>query len=177
MLWNLYIENIAVAKQLEINFREGFTVITGQTGAGKSIIIDSLLLLCGAKNGRELIRSGESRAQVSAIFSGLEKYHDVLETLGCPPDENGEIQISRTLSADGRGNAKINRKTVPLSLLKEVSELLLGIQTQSERNDFADKSTYAALLDSFADNEEERTEYSKRYADLTAVSEEIAALK
>lgn len=177
MLWNLYIENIAVAKQLEINFREGFTVITGQTGAGKSIIIDSLLLLCGAKNGRELIRSGESRAQVSAIFSGLEKYHDVLETLGCPPDENGEIQISRTLSADGRGNAKINRKTVPLSLLKEVSELLLGIQTQSERNDFADKSTYAALLDSFADNEEERTEYSKRYADLTAVREEIAALK
>ena len=177
MLWNLYIENIAVAKQLEINFREGFTVITGQTGAGKSIIIDSLLLLCGAKNGRELIRSGESRAQVSAIFSGLEKYHDVLETLGCPPDENGEIQISRTLSADGRGNAKINRKTVPLSLLKEVSELLLGIQTQSERNDFADKSTYAALLDSFADNEEERTEYSKHYADLTAVREEIAALK
>ncbi len=177
MLWNLYIENIAVAKQLEINFREGFTVITGQTGAGKSIIIDSLLLLCGAKNGRELIRSGESRAQVSAIFSGLEKYQEALESLGCPPDENGEIQISRTLSADGRGNAKINRKTVPLSLLKDVSELLLGIQTQSERNDFADKSTYAALLDSFADNEAERMEYSERYAELTAVREEIAALK
>ena len=177
MLWNLYIENIAVAKQLEITFREGFTVITGQTGAGKSIIIDSLLLLCGAKNGRELIRSGESRAQVSAIFIGLEKYRDALETLGCPPDENGEIQISRVLAADGRGSAKINRKTVPLSLLKEVSELLLGIQTQSERNDFADKSTYAALLDSFADNEAERAEYSGRYAELTAVRDEIAALK
>lgn len=177
MLWNLYIENIAVAKQLEISFREGFTVITGQTGAGKSIIIDSLLLLCGAKNGRELIRSGESRAQVSAIFSGLEKYRDALETLGCPPDENGEIQISRTLSADGRGNAKINRKTVPLSLLKEVSELLMGIQTQNERSDFADKSTYAALLDTFADNEAERAEYGERYAELTAVREEIAVLK
>ncbi len=177
MLWNLYIENIAVAKQLEINFREGFTVITGQTGAGKSIIIDSLLLLCGAKNGRELIRSGESRAQVSAIFSGLEKYYDMLESLGCPPDENGEIQISRTLAADGRGSAKINRKTVPLSLLKDVSELLLGIQTQSERNDFADKSTYAALLDSFADNDAERAEYGERYAQLIAVREEIAVLK
>ena len=103
MLWNLYIENIAVAKQLDVNFRKGFTVITGQTGAGKSIIIDSLLLLCGAKNGRELIRSGESRAQVSAIFGELEKYYDSLDVLGCPPDENGEIQITRILSADGRG--------------------------------------------------------------------------
>ncbi len=177
MLWNLYIENIAVAKQLDITFRDGFTVITGQTGAGKSIVIDSLLLLCGAKNGKELIRSGETRAQVSAIFTGAEKFHDVLESLGCPPDENGEIQLSRTLSADGRGSAKINRKTVPLSLMKEVSELLIGIQTQNERNDFADKSTYTALLDSFADNEAELKEYRERYEQLCAVRDEITSLK
>ena len=69
MLQYLTIENIAVAKQMEISFRGGFTVVTGRTGAGKSIVIDSLLLLCGAKNGRELIRTGEDRAQVSAIFS------------------------------------------------------------------------------------------------------------
>ncbi len=177
MLWNLYIENIAVAKQLDITFRDGFTVITGQTGAGKSIVIDSLLLLCGAKNGKELIRSGETRAQVSAIFSGTEKFRDTLESLGCPPDENGEIQLSRTLSTDGRGSAKINRKTVPLSLMKEVSELLIGIQTQNERNDFADKATYAALLDSFADNEAELAEYKARYEQLCVVRDEITALK
>ncbi len=177
MLWNLYIENIAVAKQLEITFREGFTVITGQTGAGKSIIIDSLLLLCGAKNGRELIRSGEKRAQVSAIFTGVERYSAALEALGCLPDENGEIEITRILSTDGRGSAKINRKTVPLSLLKDVSELLIGIQTQNERSDFAEKATYPVLLDAFADNEAERAEYSERYAELTAVREEISSLK
>ncbi|MBQ7931869.1 MAG: AAA family ATPase, partial [Clostridia bacterium] len=177
MLWNLYIENIAVAKQLDITFRDGFTVITGQTGAGKSIVIDSLLLLCGAKNGKELIRSGENRAQVSAIFSGAEKFRDTLESLGCPPDENGEIQLTRTLSTDGRGSAKINRKTVPLSLMKEVSELLIGIQTQNERNDFADKSTYAALLDSFADNEAERAEYKERYEQFCTVRDDIASLK
>ena len=68
MLSNLYIENIAVAKQLNIDLKDGFTVLTGQTGAGKSIIIDSLLLLCGAKNARELIRTGEDHAYVSAIF-------------------------------------------------------------------------------------------------------------
>lgn len=177
MLWNLYIENIAVAKQLEITFYDGFTVITGQTGAGKSIIIDSLLLLCGAKNGKELIRSGETRAVVSAVFVDLEKHREALETFDCPPDENGELQISRILSADGRGNAKINQRTVPLSQLKEVAGLLLGIQTQSERNDFADKSTYASLLDSFADDEAERTEYKERYAELIAVRDEISTLR
>lgn len=177
MLWNLYIENIAVAKQLEITFCDGFTVMTGQTGAGKSIIIDSLLLLCGAKNGKELIRSGESRAVVSAIFVDLEKHRENLESLGFSPDENGELQISRTLSIDGRGNAKINQKTVTVSQLKEVAELLLGIQTQSERNDFADKSTYAALLDSFADDEDERAKYRECYAELISVRDEIATLK
>lgn len=177
MLWNLYIENIAVAKQLEITFREGFTVITGQTGAGKSIVIDSLLLLCGAKNGKELIRSGESRAQVSAIFCDLEKHREALEALGYPPDANGELQITRVISADGRGSAKIDRKTVPLSQLKEVSELLLGIQTQSERNDFADRSMYVSLLDLFADDDAELAEYRGRYAELVSMRDEIAVLK
>jgi len=82
MLWNLYIENIAVAKQLDIEFNDGFTVLTGQTGAGKSIIIDSLLLLCGAKNGRELIRTGEERAYVSAIFHTSDSEKMRLEALG-----------------------------------------------------------------------------------------------
>lgn len=177
MLWNLYIENIAVAKQLEIAWKDGFTVITGQTGAGKSIIIDSLLLLCGAKNGRELVRTGEEKATVSAIFSCNEGTKDRLTELGYPPDENGEIQLSRQITADGRSTAKINRRTVPLSALREVAPMLIGIQTQSERSAFADKSTYAALLDSFADDEAELKEYSAHYAELSSVRAEISELK
>ena len=177
MLWNLYIENIAVAKQLEISFREGFTVITGQTGAGKSIIIDSLLLLCGAKNGRELIRSGEEKAVVSAIFGCAESSAVRLAELGYPADENGELEISRTINADGRSTAKIGRKTVPISALKEVSSVLLGIQTQSERSAFADKSTYPALLDAFADTEEELKTYAAAYEKLTDVRNQLADLK
>ena len=92
MLTNLYIENIAVAKQLEINWRDGFTVITGKTGAGKSIIIDSLLLLCGAKNGRELIRTGADKASVSAIFTLSENARTILGELGYEADENGELK-------------------------------------------------------------------------------------
>jgi len=177
MLWNLYIENIAVAKQLEISFREGFTVITGQTGAGKSIIIDSLLLLCGAKNGRELIRSGEEKAVVSAIFGCTEPSAVRLAELGYPADENGELEISRTINADGRSTAKIGRKTVPISALKEVSSVLLGIQTQSERSAFADKSTYPVLLDAFADTEEELKTYAAAYEKLTDVRNQLADLK
>jgi len=177
MLWNLYIENIAVAKQLEIDFSDGFTVITGKTGAGKSIIIDSLLLLCGAKNGKDLIRTGEDKASVSAIFHAEPELAEKLSELGYPTDENGEIQLSRQISADGRSTARINRRSVPVSALKEVSSLLMGIQTQSERNAYAEKSTYTALLDSYADNEGERSAYGIRYENLMRVRGQIASLK
>lgn len=177
MLWNLYIENIAVAKQLEIQFRDGFTVLTGKTGAGKSIIIDSLLLLCGAKNARELIRSGEERAMVSAIFSVNDAARARLMELGYEPDENGEIELSRAIGADGRSTAKINRRTVPLSVLRDIAPALISIQTQSERNDFADRSTYTGLLDSFSDTEDLLNEYKAHYESLIDIRGQIANLK
>ncbi len=177
MLWNLYIENIAVAKQLEIDFSNGFTVITGKTGAGKSIIIDSLLLLCGAKNGKDLIRTGEEKASVSAIFHAEHDLIEKLSEIGYPADENGEIQLSRQIAADGRSTARINRKSVPVSSLKEVTSLLMGIQTQSERNAYAEKSTYTALLDSYADNDDERRAYGVQYEKLTHVRCQIDSLK
>ncbi len=178
MLWNLYIENIAVAKQLEISFKEGFTVITGKTGAGKSIIIDSLLLLGGAKNGRELIRSGEERALVQAIFScPKESTKRRLIELGYTPDANDEIEVSRQITQDGRGSAKINRKTVPLSALREVMPILMGIQTQSERNTLAEHSSYIGLLDIFADVEAEKKAYGESYAVLSDIRAKIAELK
>jgi len=177
MLWNLYIENIAVAKQLEIQFRDGFTVLTGKTGAGKSIIIDSLLLLCGAKNARELVRSGEDKAVVSAIFTANDAVRKRLAELGYEPDENGEIELMRQITSDGRSTAKINRRTVPLSVLKEISPVLLSIQTQSERNAFADKGTYTGLLDAFSDTESELAEYKNHYATVTDIRGQIANLK
>lgn len=177
MLWNLYIENIAVAKQLEIQFEDGFSVITGKTGAGKSIILDSILLLCGAKNARELIRSGEDRASVSGIFRPSESALKKLSELGYPADENGEIHIVRQISSDGRSTVKINRKPSPLSALREISEVLLEIQTQSERSSLEDKSTYLPLLDVFSETEAEMAEYSEKYEALTATLDEISELK
>lgn len=177
MLWNLCIENIAVAKNLDIDFDKGFTVITGQTGAGKSIIIDSLLLLCGAKNGRELIRTGENRASVTGVFSCGDDAKERLRELGYPPDENGEISLSRIVNADGRSSAKINNRTVPASVLKEVSPVLLGIQTQSERSTLAEKSTYTTILDGFADDKAELEEYTAVWEKLLSIRAEITELK
>ncbi len=177
MISSLYIENIAVAKRLDIEFESGFTVITGKTGAGKSIVIDSLLLLCGSKSGRDLIRTGESTAAVSAIFSCDERSARRLAESGYAPDENGEFTITRKLNADGRSSAKINNRSVPLSALKEVSPILLGIQTQSEKNFFADKNSYVLILDSFADNEGILAEYTEYYSSLVSIHGEIAELK
>ena len=174
MLETLTIENIAVARHVEISFRGGFTVMTGQTGAGKSIVIDSLLLICGAKNGRELLRTGEERARVSAIFSCSPEASERLAALGSPPDEDGLLEISRTVNADGRSSARINRRAAPLSALREIAPVLLNIQTQNERNDFADRGAYPALLDAFADDGEEREAYGRLYGELAELRRKIA---
>ena len=175
MLENLTIENIAVAKHMEISFRDGFTVITGRTGAGKSIVIDSLLLLCGAKNGRELLRTGEEKARVCGIFTVPENARERIASLGYPPDEDGVLEICRIISSDGRSQARINRRAAPLSALRELSPLLLNVQTQNERSDFADKSGYPALLDSFADDGEEAERYARLYGEMAELRKKIAA--
>ena len=177
MLSSLYIENIAVAKRLTVDFSSGFTVITGKTGAGKSIVIDSLLLLCGAKNARELIRSGEEKATVSAVFSVSDDERKTVAEYDVEPDENGEIEITRTVTSDGRSGAKINRRSVPLSLLKDVTPKLIAIQTQNERSEFADKSGYTAMLDSYADSDGLLDSYKSCYAELTSVRNRISELQ
>ena len=109
MLLSLHIENVAVIKRLDVDFSGGFTVLTGETGAGKSIIIDSINLILGAKADKDIIRGGESSAMVSGFFSGLTPAADSsLTAAGVYPDEDGNILIQRTLFADGRSQIKIN---------------------------------------------------------------------
>jgi len=178
MLKNLSITNVAVAKALDLEPDKGFTVLTGETGAGKSIIIDCLGLLCGGKGGREMIRTGEQKAVVSGIFDSLSaETLAVLEELGIIPDENGELEIQRTISADGKSGVKINRRPCPLSVLKEAGPYLIQIQTQDERTQLADKSSYTAMLDAYAQSEPLLTAYKAVYARLTAKRQEIADLR
>ncbi len=177
MIRNLSITNIAVAKTLDIGFPEGFSVITGETGAGKSIVIDCLGLLCGAKGSREMIRTGETKATVSGIFDSLPPSALVaLEQMGITPDENGELEVIRTLSTDGKHVVKINRRPCPLSVLKDAGPYLLQIQTQDERTQLADKSSYTAMLDSYAHTEGPLEAYRSIYERLSGKRQEIREL-
>ncbi|MBQ8640841.1 MAG: DNA repair protein RecN [Clostridia bacterium] len=177
MIKNLSITNVAVAKTLDVELESGFSVITGETGAGKSIVIDCLGLLCGAKGGREMIRTGESKAVVSGIFDMLSSDTlAALEEIGISPDENGELEITRTISADGKSGVKINRRPCPLSVLREAGPYLLQIQTQDERTQLADKASYTAMLDRYAQTESVLETYKSVYARLTAKRREIHEL-
>lgn len=176
MLHSLYIENIAVARRIGLDFREGFTVMTGETGAGKSVMIDCLGLITGGKSQREMIRSGEERAIVSAVFT-LSAVPSILEEAGIEADENGELEIVRTLTADGRSTVKINRRTVPLTLLREIGPHLVSIQSQSEARNLLDKSFHGDMLDEFAKTGDALAEYTPLYARLGELTAAAQALR
>ena len=139
MLQYLHIENIAVIEQANIEFSNGFNVMTGETGAGKSIIIDSLFAILGERTSRELIRYGCDKAVVSASFVNIgQTAANKLEELGFSLDENGEVIIQRTLFADGRGQVKINSRPANVSTLKEVGKLLINIHGQHDNQNLLD---------------------------------------
>ena len=128
MLQYLHIENIAVIEQANIEFSNGFNVLTGETGAGKSIIIDSLFAILGERTSRELIRHGCDRAVVSAAFIDIgDVALNKLNELGYTVNHDEELIIQRVLFADGRGQVKINSQPANVSTLKEIGKLLINI--------------------------------------------------
>ncbi|MBQ3528682.1 MAG: DNA repair protein RecN [Clostridia bacterium] len=169
MLKALSIQNIAVAKNLNIDFFDGFSVLTGKTGAGKSVIIDSIALLLGSKGQRDLIRQGEKSASVCAVFDG--------EPGVFPFDENGELTIERTLTQDGRSTARINGKSVSLAVMKETAVKLLSLHGQNDTVSLYDRGEHIILLDEYADTVQDVEVYSKIYADLLAKKNEISDLE
>lgn len=168
MLRALSVENIAVAKQLDIELSDGFSVITGKTGAGKSVLMDSVALLLGAKASKELVRYGENTATVSAIFCGEP---------GGIFDENGEACLCRTVSVDGRGSAKINGRSVSVAALNEAASSLLSMHGQNESAALYDKSSHLLILDDYAGCTEAVEKYHEIYLRLTEKRNQIAELK
>lgn len=175
MIRSLHIENIAVVKSLDIDFEDGMTVLTGETGAGKSIIIDSLGLLLGAKADRELIRSGEKSASVSALFSDIGKEAaEALAALGFEADE-GCVMLSRSLGTPSA--ARINGRAVTVGMLREIGGVLFNIHGQNDNQQLLNPKNHIALLDSFADNGELLEEYSALYREVLDIRTELAAVK
>ncbi len=177
MLASIYIENIALIKKLSLEPAGGFCAFTGETGAGKSIIIDSLGLLCGARSDKDIIRTGEDNALVEGIFFVDDKKTlDMLSEFGIEPEEDGSITVTRKLSRDGKSTAKINGRAVPLSRLKSVMSQLLSIHGQQDTQAFADVERQLSMLDSFADNQNEFDDYSAKYRAFKDIKRRLDAL-
>lgn len=176
MLTSLHIENIAVIKSADIDFSKGFTVLTGETGAGKSIIIDSIGLILGAKQSRELIRSGEESAEVSAIFELEPETSKQLASLGLSPDEDGMLMITRTVSSSGKSSVRINGRSIPLSLLRSAASCLIGIHGQHDNIALLDPERHIYILDEYAGVSAELAAYEKSYDRFCELTRRIAEL-
>ena len=176
MLKELSIHNIAIIKDEQVPFGDGLTVLTGETGAGKSIIIDSVGLIMGERASRELIRGGTSKAMVSALFDGVSD--DVCrfaEELGIE-HEDGTFLFQRDITDKGGSTARINGRTVPLSLMREIAAKLISIHGQHASESLLNEETHIRFLDAFADVTAEKEEYAKLYAEMLAIGKRIAAI-
>ncbi len=176
MIESLHIENIAVIKRLDVEFGQGLTVLTGETGAGKSMIIDSLSLLLGGRADRELLRNGESRGEVSAIFRALsEQTVATLAELGLEASDDS-VMLSRVITPSG-SSARINGRAVTLSILREVAMTLFNIHGQNDNQQLLDPKNHVLLLDSYANCVGDRETYGTLYKKILHLRMQIDSLR
>jgi len=175
MLTSLHIENIAIIDRLDLEFGSGFSVLTGETGAGKSIIIDSILLLLGNKASKDLIRTGADAGIVNATFCNLsEEANLILRSNDLFPDDDGNITVYRKIGSDGRNTAKINGINVTVSLLKELGSLLVNIHGQHDGVLLLDSHRHIRYLDEYGGID--KSGYEKAYARVKELREQLNEL-
>ncbi len=177
VLKRISIENIAVIERADIELEGGFNVLTGETGAGKSIIIDSVNAVLGERTSRELVRNGCSKAAVSALFVDLsESEVTALSGLGVTVDGN-ELLINRTLSADGRNSCRVNGAVVSVGVLKNICKRLVNIHGQHDSQALLDQSEHIQFLDAYAENGALISDYRGSFVKLRDVKREIKRLE
>ncbi len=175
MLTNLEINNIALIDRLSVELEGGMTVLTGETGAGKSIIIDSVNLILGARANKGLIRYGEDKARVQALFEVSDSVSDKLLEMGVDVADN-QVAVLRDITADGKSVCRINGMIVTQSILKEAAELLVNIHGQQDNQSLLNPKHHLSYLDSFAHNEKEFGVYLKAYEECKAIRESLDRL-
>ena len=177
MLQLLHIENIAIIERADIAFARGFNALTGETGAGKSIVIDSLGAVLGQRTSRDLIRTGAPKALVSAAFDGVEAEIPALRENGVAPEEDGTLLLQRELSADGRNVCRANGRPITVAQLKSIGASLLNIHGQHEGTQLLDETQHLTYLDRFGHMEAGLSAYGELYAAAQATRREIEALR
>ena len=162
MLALLHIENIAVIESADIRFAEGFNALTGETGAGKSIVVDAIGAIIGERTSRDLIRTGAKSALVSAVFAGLPALSWFQEN-GTGPDEDGELLIQREIQADGKNICRIGGRPFPVSQLRTLGRQLLNIHGQHDGQQLLDPASHLGYLDQFGGCQPLLEDYQEAY--------------
>lgn len=175
MLELLHIENIAIIEAADIEFAPGFNALTGETGAGKSIVIDSLSAVLGQRTSRELIRTGAEKAFVSAAFSGMAP--ELTEALGIQPEPDGTLLLQREIQTDGKNVCRINGRPVTVGQLRALGARLLNIHGQHDGQQLLDEEQHIVYLDSFGRVESLAITYAEKYKNFTDIRRQIGALQ
>ena len=175
MLEVLHIENIAIIEEADIRFEPGFNALTGETGAGKSIVIDALSAVLGQRTSRELIRTGADKAFVSAVFSGADA--SVTEPLGIAPEEDGSLLLQREIGSDGKSTCRVNGRPVTVGQLKALGSRLLNIHGQHDGQQLLDEEQHLVFLDSFGKLETLINAYTEKYNNFTDIQRKIQSLQ
>ncbi len=176
MLSLLHIENIAVISQADITFDQGFNVLTGETGAGKSIVIDSIGAIMGERTSRDLIRTGAKTARVSALFRDLPPL-PWFEEQGAGPDENGELLIERSIQADGKNACRVNGRPLLVTQLRELGQQLVNVHGQHDGQQLLDEERHLGYLDSFGRTQDGLSAFTAAYAQVRDLRREKEKLQ
>lgn len=164
MLGLLHIENIAIMDNVSLELESGFLALTGQTGAGKSIIIDSINLLTGERSSRELVKSGKDKALVEgAVYTSSKEVFEILSDAGIEAFEGEPIILSREITKDGRSTVRINGRVSTTTLLREVCSKIINIHGQNDNQSILDTKFHGEFLDNYADLEARLEDYKKVY--------------
>lgn len=178
MLAQLFINNIAVIERASIDLEKGFTVLTGETGAGKSIIIDAIHAILGERTSKELVRTGAQTASVSALFTELDpELLAMLDQLSIPREEDGSLLVQRDIRLEGRSHCKLNGAPATASMLKQLGPRLVTIHGQHESYELLSPDVHITYLDSFGELEELLQTYQAAYRALRKTQRELEALQ
>lgn len=176
MLSVLKIQNIAIIESAEIEFSRGFNVLSGETGAGKSIILDSINAVLGFRTSRELIRTGENEAQVTALFSCVGKnVENKLKELSLPQSPDGSLLVSRVIGAD-RNICKVNNALTNVTALRELGAELMSIHGQQDNRELLNNETHIGYIDAMASSESLVSEFRTIYEELVSLKSQIKRL-
>ena len=177
MLSQLFIQNVAVIEKATINFGNGFNVFTGETGAGKSIVIDSINSILGQRTSKDIVRFGEDKATISALFADVcNTAQSFLTQNGYLSDDETEVLVFREITKEGKSSCKINGKPATTSILKELGSYLINIHGQHDNQALMSPEKHINFIDSFGLLEGEISKYRELFSQMQDIKRELSKI-